>query len=319
MRSSGSCGPPGTCWVVLGDTYGGSWGNYGARTAHQRTRKAERWERKGSLPQRIKPPTADVPEKCLLQIPARFAIEMTNRGWTLRNQIVWKKPNGMPSSAQDRLTVDYEFVFFFVKSKRYSFDLDAIREPYQSTSISCLQRAVGPTHKHFTGAPGQTPQGLHCPRAGSTMARHPKGRNKRCVWTIAVRPFHEAHFATFPSALIETPIKAGCPPGGIVLDPFLGSGTTAIVARALGRRYIGIELNPDYIAMAHRRLQQGVLWATEPGVVEGNPPYTAPTPSLPCHKTAQGAGGGEVEDKGRSFPSRSPDKDNTKQRGADRR
>jgi hypothetical protein len=153
------------------------------------------------------------------------------------------------------------------KTKRYSFDADAVREPYQSVSLTRLQRAVGPTHKHFQGAPGQTPQGLHAPRAGRPSAPHPTGRNKRCVWTIAVRPFHEAHFATFPSALVETPIKAGCPPGGIVLDPFVGSGTTAVVARALGRRYIGIELNPDYIAMANHRLQQGVLWAASPGEV----------------------------------------------------
>ena len=165
------------------------------------------------------------------------------------------------------ITVTRTYPFFFTKTKRYSFDGDAVREPPQSASLTRLQCAVGPTHKHFQGAPGQTPQGLHAPRSGRTRAPHPKGRNKRCVWTIAVRPFHEAHFATFPSALVETPIKAGCPPGGMVLDPVLGSGTTAVVARALGRRYIGIELNPHYIAMANHRLQQGVLWAASPGGV----------------------------------------------------
>lgn len=329
--------PTGTCWVNLGDTYGGSWGNYGARNANQRTKKTEHFERKGALPKSLKPATTNMPEKCLLQIPSRFAIAMTDRGWILRNEIIWHKPNCMPASVKDRFTVDYEKVFMFVKSKTYYFDANAVAEPITDSTIlrisQDVQSQLGSTRanggkktngnmkavvrKEYAKTMGGSGTDLH----NYTTAR--PVRNKRCVWKIATAPYKDAHFATFPPELVETPIKSGCPKQacvkcghprmpiyepseayaqflgkgyhdhendlvegqrikdkmnaeyemkgyedcdcnagfvpGIVLDPFLGSGTTAEVAMKLGLRYVGIELNPEYHKMIRKRLAQKVL------------------------------------------------------------
>jgi len=179
----------------------------------------------------------------LCQIPARFAIEMCNRGWTLRNRIIWHKPNCMPSSAKDRFTVDFEEILFFVKSKNYWFQTQ--REPHKDAS---LMRVRGKWNGHRE--PMSSYQGMNIEKMC-----HPEGRNKRCVWTINTQPFSGAHFAVYPTKLIQTPIKAGCAPNGIVLDPFIGSGTTALVALQCKRRFIGFELNPKYVEIANKRLE----------------------------------------------------------------
>ena len=167
-------------------------------------------------------PRSDIPRKSLCLIPFRFAIEMVRRGWILRNTICWHKPNVIPESVTDRFTIDFEYLFLFARSPHY-----------------CFQQQFEPATDR-----GTIQQGIYV-------------RNKRCVWTIPTRPFAGNHFATFPEALIKTPILAGCPAGGIVLDPFLGSGTTAVVAERFGRRWIGIELNPAYVQLAEGRLRAG--------------------------------------------------------------
>ena len=158
-------------------------------------------------------------------IPFRFAIEMVNRGWTLRNVLIWHKPNCMPSSARDRFTVDFEYLLFFSKSKKYFFKTQL----EQSRS--------------------------------NDKGRSTKTRYKRAVWKVATKPLPEAHFAVFPDELCETPIQAGCPKGGIVLDPFFGSGTTGQVCETLGRQWVGCELNKEYEELQKARTaQQGLVF-----------------------------------------------------------
>lgn len=231
----------GTCWVNLGDTYSGSNNGSHDYREHDGLGLDPKERYKGQ-----KAGKTSVPAKSLCLIPFRFAIEMVNRGWMLRNTIIWHKPNCMPSSVKDRFTVDFEPLFFFVKSKQYWFELQY--EPHKTK----------PTHG--TGRRGLQKGNVqvwgHEQRHSAHINYGHSGRTKRCVWTIPTQPFAEAHFAVYPPTLIETPIKAGCPEGGIVLDPFMGSGTTAVVARQLGRRFIGIELNPAYVELAAKRLSQ---------------------------------------------------------------
>ena len=245
--------PTGTCWVNLGDTY--SSGHNLSRGFNQRY--GYRIGTKQSAT-RTRNETA-LPDKCLLQLPARFALAMTERGWILRNEIIWHKPNALPASVRDRFTVDFEKLFFFVKSKHYYFDQDRVREPYQSASVERMKRGVSKSHKNLN-VPGQTTQGMHKARAaGQEPKVNPLGRNKRCVWSIPTQSYKESHFAVYPQHLIDTPITAGCPKGGIVLDPFIGSGTTAIVAKRLERQFVGIELNGAYIRLAKKRLVSTVF------------------------------------------------------------
>ena len=225
--------PTGTCWVNLGDTYGGmgdkgKWkdpkyknGRNGQTVAVNRT----------------------ATKKSLCQIPSRFAIEMCNRGWILRNEIIWHKPNCMPSSAKDRFTVDFEKLFFFTKNKKYYFETQMEK--------AVANRWGGHKPINLDNSKDKDNQFGGLSRERDMM---PEERNKRCVWKVNTKPYKEAHFAVYPEALIESPIKAGCPSGGVVLDSFIGSGTTAAVAKRLGRRYIGIELNPEYVPLIERRL-----------------------------------------------------------------
>jgi site-specific DNA-methyltransferase (adenine-specific) len=245
----------------MGDTYGSS-GGYNGNTRFSKTGDNQKTGRSKRQKSR------NIAPKCLLQIPARFGIAMCTQGWILRNEIIWQKPNCMPTSVKDRFTVDFEKLFFFVKSKRYYFkqQLEPYKRPVNRWGGNQVKPYHGKFHTYDTPAERyssprariQRPQGASLERARQVRP-NPRGRNKRCVWNIPTQPYMGAHFSVFPEKLIETPIKAGCPKAGIVLDPFLGSGTTAVVARKLGRRYLGIELNPDYIQMAHTRLQQDVL------------------------------------------------------------
>jgi site-specific DNA-methyltransferase (adenine-specific) len=216
----------GTCWVVLGDTYSGGVNSndskkvYGAKT--------------------LKPIKAiGFQCKSLLQIPSRFAIMMTDHGWILRNEIIWYKPNAMPSSVKDRFTVDFEKVFFFVKNKKYWFEQQ-------------LEKLIYKPHKPNNKKADLSRLDLLEDRIWG----NPQGRNKRCVWQIPTKPFKEAHFAVFPPTLVVPMIKAGCPENGIVLDPFIGSGTVAEVALKLNRHFIGIELSPEYCEMAKKRIKE---------------------------------------------------------------
>jgi site-specific DNA-methyltransferase (adenine-specific) len=192
-----------------------------------------------------------------LGLPWRVALALVDDGWILRADCIWHKPNAMPSPTRSRPTTDHEYVFFFARSGDYYYDADAIREPHVTFSEHSKMRGG---RRHF-GVRGGTPENgknsgdsnLHDGRWD--QAFHPLGRNKRTVWSIPLSKFRGAHFAVFPEPLVELCIQAGCPPGGLVLDPFLGSGTTAVVARRLGRHYLGIDRSREYCAMAKRRLK----------------------------------------------------------------
>lgn len=259
----------GTCWVNLGDGYAS--GSASTNTSKNSTFHGGNKQHRTQTGIKAK----SLPQKSLVGIPFRFAIEMINRGWILRNTIIWHKPNCMPSSVKDRFTVDFEYLFFFSKNKKYYFEQQF--EPVKEESIKRLGRAVSNKHKNSNGAPGQTPHTLHKPRPNIKTCKEAaiqntsgfddkdhlvapfnpeKGRNKRTVWEITTKPYKGAHFAVFPPELIETPIKAGCPENGLVLDPFMGSGTTAMVAKSLGRNYIGFELNPEYISLIDKRVEE---------------------------------------------------------------
>jgi len=195
-------------------------------------------------------------DNALLGMPWRVALALIEDGWLLRSDVIWHKPNAMPSSVKTRPTTDHEYLFMFSKSKSYHYDADAIREPHVTFSENTKMRGG----RNHLGKRGGTPEegknkgnsNLHTGRWD--QAFHPLGRNKRTVWSVPLGKFREAHFAVFPEKLIEPCILAGVPNGGIVLDPFFGSGTTGLVALNHGRRFIGIELNPDYCKMAQRRL-----------------------------------------------------------------
>ena len=193
----------------------------------------------------------------LLGMPWRVALAMIHDGWTLRSDVIWHKPNAMPHSCKTRPTHDHEYLFMFSKSKTsYYYDVDAIREPHKTfSSESRMKGGRG----HF-GKKGGTPElgknggssNLHDARWD--QAFHPLGRNKRTVWSVPLGKFREAHFAVFPQALIEPCILAGSASADIVLDPFFGSGTSGMTALNVGRKFVGIEINPEYCEMARRRL-----------------------------------------------------------------
>jgi site-specific DNA-methyltransferase (adenine-specific) len=197
-----------------------------------------------------------------LGMPWRVALAMIDDGWLLRSDIIWHKPNAMPSSVKNRPTVDHEYVFFFTKAKDYYYSADAIREPHVTFSENSKMRGG---RNHF-GKRGGTPEqgknsgdnNLHDGRWD--QAFHPLGRNKRTVWSIPLGKFRYVHFAVCPETLVETCILAGCPDQGLVLDPFCGSGTTLLVAQKLGRKWLGIDCVEEYCEMAHRRLAQASLF-----------------------------------------------------------
>lgn len=236
----------GTLWLNLGDSYSGSGkgpaGNLGKK--HN-----ERWlEKKHSaiVPEGLKP-------KDLVGIPWRVAFALQADGWYLRQDIIWAKPNVMPESVRDRCTKAHEYIFLLTKSPRYYYDHEAIKEPVSDVSLKRAQsgwKSDRPSTKTSAG-------GIDVEKMGTRFV-NPKGRNKRSVWFIPTSSFKGAHFATFPTKLIEPCILAGCPEGGTVLDPFFGSGTTGIVALQHNRKCIGIELNPDYAFMAEKRLEEAM-------------------------------------------------------------
>lgn len=252
----------GSCFVNLGDTYFRKYVNDKAQTF--RPKQAGKYKRGYDG---IKVKNNGGKEKSLCLIPERFAIEMTARDWLLRNTIIWHKPNKLPESVKDRFTVDFEKIFFFVMQRKYYFKQQL--EPLASSTDIAYRKALRREKQYNTKEPylQNTPYAkkikkdrgvgeTYIPPTGKdhNLMNNPNGKNKRTVWSINTKPFAEAHFATFPKKLIEPMVLAGCPEGGIVLDPFMGSGTTAIVAKTLKRNYLGIELNPEYIKIAENRL-----------------------------------------------------------------
>jgi len=197
------------------------------------------------LPDRKQRAPDGLKEKDLIGIPWRVAFALQADGWYLRQDIIWHKPNPMPESVTDRCTKAHEYVFLLSKSPKYFFDNVAIKEDAK------------PGAKKFNGSPSYKKElgGIFSGNDSSNT----ETRNKRSVWTVTTKPFAGAHFATFPPDLIEPCILAGAPVGGTVLDPFMGSGTTAMVAAKHGRYGIGCELNPDYIKLIEQRVGPGVV------------------------------------------------------------
>ena len=277
----------GTLWLNLGDSYARTGGtdrkvSGSAKVGSTRNTLAQISDRKQKAPDGLK-------EKDLIGIPWRVAFALQDFGWYLRQDIIWSKPNPMPESVTDRCTKAHEYLFLLTKSPRYYYDHAAIREPAAASSISGwaqdvenqagsdrvpgktngAMKAVGGRSKRDSFAragavsehvlPGQSAAQHRADREEDTFDI--ASRNKRSVWTVPTMPFKEAHFATFPERLIEPCILAGAPAGGIVLDPFMGAGTTAVVADRLGRRWVGCELNPEYAAIAETRIR-----AVQPGL-----------------------------------------------------
>jgi DNA modification methylase len=240
----------GTLWLNLGDTYAGK-GNAGASVGM--TRRADRAD---LIPPRHNT-TGEAPYKSLLMIPERVAWGLVEDGWTLRNRIVWAKTDAMPESVQDRLANRHEALFLFSRSPRYWFDLDAIREPAQPANV---RRGRGWANRRAQGAPGRHGLQGAAHAADSDFAPDPAGRNPGDVWSVSTAGFPAAHFAVMPERIAERCVLAGCRPGGVVLDPFSGSGTTGMVALRTGRRYVGVDLSEEYLRLSLRtRLQQRAI------------------------------------------------------------
>jgi len=243
--------PDGTLWVNIADTYCGT----GSKGLHYDPKNP-----KGRNGQQVsvnhRAPGCKA--KDLIGIPWLLAFALRDDGWYLRNAVIWEKGNAMPESAKDRLTRSYEFVFLLAKSKKYYYDWLAIAEPTAESSIKRLKGGRG-QHKYADGITGQAAQGINSPRAAGSVRDEeiPVFRNKRDVWRINTAPYAGAHFAAFPPKLAQTCILAGCPPGGIVIDPFFGSGTSGLVALQHGRRYIGIDINAEYCRLADERIKGG--------------------------------------------------------------
>ncbi|WP_240659669.1 site-specific DNA-methyltransferase [Streptomyces sp. WAC 01529] len=242
----------GTLWLNLGDSYSSGMGApnkdfnerwHGTGNSGQRKQEGGRpsFRRDGATAAAARRTVTGMPTENLLGIPWRVAFALQDDGWILRNEIIWHKPNAMPSSVRDRLSNRRESLFLFTKKAKYFFNLDAIREQY-SGDRAPSRRA------HTTANKPHTATGRW-----SVDKVDATGRNPGDVWSISTRPFPQAHFATFPVDLPLRCIKAGCTPGGIVLDPCSGAGTTGLAALQLGRQYIGIDLNAAYHDMAIER------------------------------------------------------------------
>ena len=233
----------GTLWLNIGDSYYNSNGFARASPEYQR-------EGRNNMPANDrkldKLHETGLKTKDLIGIPWMMAFALRADGWYLRQDIIWHKPNPMPESVQDRCTKAHEYIFLLSKSQKYYYDSDAIKE--QSTSKSEGIRFGGNKY-------GDDDDPKFATKSGNVSKEYDKA-NKRSVWTVTTKPYAGAHFAVFPSDLIEPCILAGAPIGGIVLDPFMGSGTTAQVAQNLGRQYIGCELNPDYCQLQNIRTAQ---------------------------------------------------------------
>ena len=228
----------GTLWVNIGDSY-----SSGGRTST--TNQSLRGDAEYGV---TRPPVVEgIKQKDLIGIPWMLAFALREDGWYLRQDIIWHKPNPMPESVRDRCTKSHEYIFLLSKSPKYYFDNEAIKEP-------CVHagKIVKYNQSKYVDKNGKKIKGYETHVTKDTLIKDT--RNKRDVWSVNVKPYKGAHFATYPVDLIEPCIKAGCPDGGIVLDPFMGSGTTAQVAIANNKQYLGCELNTEYKFLQDQRI-----------------------------------------------------------------
>jgi DNA modification methylase len=284
----------GTLWLNMGDMFASSGGHSAQGKSSARVGRSNVDVQNAVKGFRPGLQFNGIKNKDLIGMPWRVAFALQADGWYLRSDIIWAKPAPMPESVTDRPTRAHEYIFLLTKSPRYFYDVAAIREPFADgrrgadyPRPNAPDKIKSPYGQGFTRAAQQQKKvggWAEGPGAHSAIehnagdARRPisernrggrtdgltksnnidpsknGGRNKRSVWTIASEPFPEAHFATFPKALVEPCLKAGCPSGGTVLDPFFGAGTTGLVAESLQRNWIGVELNPKYVDMARRRI-----------------------------------------------------------------
>lgn len=253
----------GTLWLNIGDSYQAAGGKDPKQPARRHLRGARPNDKSIDG---LKP-------KDLVGVPWMLAFALRADGWYLRSDIIWHKPNPMPESCRDRPTKSHEYLFLLSKSRQYYYDADAIREPFaESTLREIAEGYEGEATKDYAAAGVQNPSEIkkrivdkqrgHGRRhagfndrwdAMTKKEQQVRGANKRTVWTIATRPSPEAHFATFPTALVEPCILAGSRPGDVVIDPFFGTGTSGVVALGLGRSCVGIDLNQEYVDIAKRR------------------------------------------------------------------
>jgi len=240
----------GTVWLNIGDNY------FGGGRGEDRKYKEAYDSVENSKPdwKKIK----GLKPKDLVGIPWRLALALQADGWWLRNDIIWSKPNPMPEPVKDRLTKSHEYIFLLTKSKTYYYDHESIKEPYSESSIQRINQATFDTQQGGSKDYGKV--SVHSKNTNSIRGTLEKfkenlgtGRNRRTVWEIVTRSYPEAHFATFPEEIPELCIKAGTKAGDLVLDPFVGSGTTCAVASRLGRESIGIDLSEEYLKLARKR------------------------------------------------------------------
>jgi site-specific DNA-methyltransferase (cytosine-N4-specific) len=245
----------GTVWINLGDTYFGSGNGSGQKSGNGN----------GKRPLVVAPKTPNnhpdngLKHKCQVLIPHRFAIGCIERGWLVRNDIIWAKPNGMPESVKDRFYKRHEHIFLLTKSENYYFDLDAVRDPHKTSALNRVKYPV----TTFAGDPNNTKGASGKGKKGGGKVKHielnPLGKNPGDVtdfWSISTKPNSQKHYAAFNGELITKPILAGCPKGGIVLDPFCGTGTTGVRAIQLDRYFIGIDGKKEYCQMAMKNIKQ---------------------------------------------------------------
>jgi DNA modification methylase len=273
--------PEGTLWLNIGDSYASSAGGYSSKGSRGYNSLISKNTQAAVLSHKNRKPPIGLKTKDLIGIPWMVAFALRSSGWYLRQDIIWSKPNPMPESVTDRCTKAHEYIFLLSKSKKYFYDHEAIKIQMADSSMQRLSQNIedqqgsarvpgknngkmkavgmyvgGKKHKNVDYKGRLKANTIHKTRNDNgTEWQNESGKaNKRSVWTVTTKPFSEAHFATFPQELIIDCIKAGCPENGIVLDPFMGAGTTALVASKLNRNYIGFELNPKYIVIAEKRL-----------------------------------------------------------------
>ena len=243
----------GTCFIVIGDSYAGT-----SSKKEQRDPKYPKG-RNGQNPS-ITQKVLGYKSKDLMGIPWRLAFALREDGWYLRSDIIWHKENAMPEACKDRPTRSYEHIFLLSKSPRYYYDYDSLAEPMKEVSKKRYVRGRSKENKYLNENSGAKIQKINEARGyGQYKGDNiPQFRNKRDIWTINTTSFRGNHYAAFPPKLAEICMITGCPKGGIILDPFIGSGTVGLIALLHNRKYIGIELNEEYVDLARKRIETEV-------------------------------------------------------------
>jgi site-specific DNA-methyltransferase (cytosine-N4-specific) len=240
----------GTCWVNLGDSFSTQSGTNAALARGKNYESDSTYiVNRGESGKLMK--DKSLPNKCLMLIPHRFAIGCIDRGWILRNDIIWAKRNGMPESVTDRFTKKHEYIFFMVKSEKYYFDLDAIRDKHKHAND---KRNDGHRHEYKADAKTHNDEMV----GASGVSFNILGKNPGSVsdfWDITTKGSSDSHYASYNTDLIKKPILAGCPEGGVIYDPFMGTGTTAMSALRANRNFIGSEMSTEYIKICEQNIK----------------------------------------------------------------